>query len=48
MPTEALEITQKFMNNPLRILVKQEEITLEGLFCYLNELLFYEFFVVFF
>lgn len=31
MPTEALEITQKFMNNPLRILVKQEEITLEGL-----------------
>lgn len=30
MPTEALEITQKFMNNPLRILVKQEEITLEG------------------
>lgn len=30
MPVEALEITQKFMNNPLRILVKQEEITLEG------------------
>jgi translation initiation factor 4A len=31
MPTEALEITQKFMNNPLKILVKQEEITLEGI-----------------
>jgi len=31
MPTEALEITQKFMVNPLRILVKQEEITLEGI-----------------
>jgi translation initiation factor 4A len=31
MPVEALEITQKFMNNPLRILVKQEEITLEGI-----------------
>jgi len=31
MPTEALEITQKFMHNPLRILVKQEEVTLEGI-----------------
>jgi len=31
MPAEALEITQKFMVNPLRILVKQEEITLEGI-----------------
>lgn len=31
MPVEALEITQKFMNNPLRILVRQEEITLEGI-----------------
>jgi hypothetical protein len=30
MPTEALEITEKFMNKPLKILVKQEEITLEG------------------
>jgi len=31
MPPEALEMTQKFMNNPLKILVKQEEITLEGI-----------------
>jgi len=31
MPPEALEMTEKFMNNPLRILVKQEEITLEGI-----------------
>lgn len=31
MPQEALEITQKFMNNPLRILVRQEEVTLEGI-----------------
>jgi len=31
MPQEALEITQKFMNNPMKILVKQEEVTLEGI-----------------
>jgi len=31
MPPEALEITEKFMTNPLRILVKQDEITLEGI-----------------
>eukprot|EP01123_Difflugia_compressa_P010547 TRINITY_DN388_c0_g1_i2.p1 TRINITY_DN388_c0_g1~~TRINITY_DN388_c0_g1_i2.p1 ORF type:complete len:393 (+),score=67.27 TRINITY_DN388_c0_g1_i2:127-1305(+) len=31
MPPEALEITTNFMNNPLRILVKQEEVTLEGI-----------------
>jgi len=31
MPPEALEITHNFMNNPLRILVKQEEVTLEGI-----------------
>jgi translation initiation factor 4A len=31
MPPEALEITRNFMNNPLRILVKQEEVTLEGI-----------------
>jgi translation initiation factor 4A len=30
MPPEALEITEKFMNNPIRILVQQDEITLEG------------------
>jgi len=31
MPQEALELTEKFMNKPLRILVKQDEITLEGI-----------------
>eukprot|EP01102_Stenamoeba_stenopodia_P008451 TRINITY_DN2429_c0_g1_i2.p1 TRINITY_DN2429_c0_g1~~TRINITY_DN2429_c0_g1_i2.p1 ORF type:complete len:410 (-),score=89.03 TRINITY_DN2429_c0_g1_i2:247-1476(-) len=31
MPPEALEITQKFMNNPVQILVKRDELTLEGI-----------------
>ena len=31
MPTEVLDITNKFMNNPRKILVKQEELTLEGI-----------------
>jgi len=31
MPTEALEITQRFMNKPVRILVKRDELTLEGI-----------------
>eukprot|EP01124_Arcella_intermedia_P007305 TRINITY_DN1443_c0_g1_i1.p1 TRINITY_DN1443_c0_g1~~TRINITY_DN1443_c0_g1_i1.p1 ORF type:complete len:394 (-),score=60.82 TRINITY_DN1443_c0_g1_i1:68-1249(-) len=31
MPPEALELTNNFMNNPLKILVKQEEVTLEGI-----------------
>lgn len=31
MPPEALEITTRFMNNPARILVKKEELTLEGI-----------------
>jgi translation initiation factor 4A len=31
MPPEALDITQRFMNNPARILVKKEELTLEGI-----------------
>jgi translation initiation factor 4A len=31
MPPEALDITTKFMNNPVRILVKKEELTLEGI-----------------
>jgi len=31
MPPEALEITQKFMENPVRILVKRDELTLEGI-----------------
>ncbi len=31
MPEEALEITQKFMKDPVKILVKKEELTLEGI-----------------
>jgi len=31
MPPEALEITRKFMTNPVRILVKRDELTLEGI-----------------
>lgn len=31
MPTDALEITEKFMNKPIRILVKKDELTLEGI-----------------
>jgi len=31
MPTEVLEITDKFMRDPIRILVKKEELTLEGI-----------------
>jgi len=31
MPGEALEITEKFMNKPVRILVKKDELTLEGI-----------------
>ncbi|KAL7751877.1 translation initiation factor eIF4A [Sorochytrium milnesiophthora] len=30
MPPEVLEVTQKFMRNPIRILVKKDELTLEG------------------
>jgi len=31
MPPEALEITSRFMNSPVRILVKRDELTLEGI-----------------
>ena len=31
MPTEVLDITSKFMTNPRKILVKQEELTLDGI-----------------
>eukprot|EP01104_Vermistella_antarctica_P018831 TRINITY_DN7135_c0_g1_i1.p1 TRINITY_DN7135_c0_g1~~TRINITY_DN7135_c0_g1_i1.p1 ORF type:complete len:413 (+),score=133.99 TRINITY_DN7135_c0_g1_i1:33-1241(+) len=31
MPVDALEITRRFMNDPIRILVKKEELTLEGI-----------------
>jgi len=31
MPTEVLEVTKRFMRNPIRILVKKDELTLEGI-----------------
>ena len=31
LPVEVLEITEKFMNDPVRILVKRDELTLEGI-----------------
>uniref|UniRef100_A0A8D2AXV3 RNA helicase n=1 Tax=Sciurus vulgaris TaxID=55149 RepID=A0A8D2AXV3_SCIVU len=31
MPTDMLEVTKKFMRDPIRILVKKEELTLEGI-----------------
>ena len=31
LPPEALEITRKFMNKPVRILVKRDELTREGI-----------------
>lgn len=31
MPEAALELTEKFMNNPLKILVKKEQLTLDGI-----------------
>ncbi|KAI9173220.1 translation initiation factor eIF4A [Blastocladiella emersonii ATCC 22665] len=31
MPPEVLEVTEKFMRNPVRILVKKDELTLEGI-----------------
>jgi translation initiation factor 4A len=31
MPTIVLEVTKRFMRDPIRILVKKEELTLEGI-----------------
>ncbi|CAF3580433.1 unnamed protein product [Rotaria sordida] len=31
MPSDILEVTTKFMNDPVKILVKKEELTLEGI-----------------
>ena len=31
MPSEALDLTKRFMNNPVEILVKNDELTLEGI-----------------
>ena len=30
LPNEVLEMTHKFMTNPFRVLVKRDELTLEG------------------
>lgn len=38
MPTEVLDVTQKFMRNPKRILVKKDELTLEGIKQYFVEI----------
>ncbi len=35
MPLEVLEVTQKFMRDPIRILVKKDELTLEGTLCFM-------------
>lgn len=31
LPKEILDITAKFMNDPIKILVKRDELTLEGI-----------------
>jgi len=31
MPADVLEVTTRFMRDPIRILVKKEELTLEGI-----------------
>lgn len=31
MPTDVLEVTKRFMRDPINILVKKEELTLEGI-----------------
>lgn len=31
MPPDVLEVTKRFMRDPVRILVKKEELTLEGI-----------------
>ena len=35
MPPEALEMTKKFMGKPVRILVKRDELTLEGIWSFI-------------
>ena len=31
MPAEVLDVTKRFMRDPIRILVKKEELTLDGI-----------------
>lgn len=31
MPNEVLEVTKRFMRDPIQILIKKEELTLEGI-----------------
>ena len=37
MPSEILDISEKFMRDPIRILVQKDELTLEGLFSYFGK-----------
>jgi hypothetical protein len=41
LPQEVLDMTKKFMNNPIKVLVKRDELTLEGksLECHLSLLI---------
>lgn len=38
MPPDVLEITKKFMNDPIKILIQKEELTLEGIRQYFIEI----------
>jgi len=31
LPQEVLDMTKKFMNDPIKVLVKRDELTLEGI-----------------
>ena len=44
LPNEFFDVTKKFMNKPVKILVKNEELTLEGIKqFYINERMEYKF-----
>lgn len=38
MPSDVLEITKKFMSDPIKILIQKEELTLEGIRQYFIEI----------
>ena len=41
MPEEVLEVTKKFMRDPIRILVKKEELTLDGNVSLISKIIIY-------
>lgn len=43
MPSDVMEVTQHFMRSPIRILVKKEELTLEGIKQFYVQVSFYLF-----